>query len=362
MIKDRDRVSILDGLRVVAIVMVMFFHYYSRFLETHYTYNFAIPTIFSYGYLGVELFFIISGFVISLTLSKCNSFVEFMKKRFIRLIPAMIICSTVTFGFIVLFDRNNLFRESKSIINWVISNTFISPLLINTIFPANISYIDGAYWSLWVEITFYIFAGLLYFLSPQRLIGNFSIVVFTGLAGFFLCISATGMNLLTPYIGENFYIALRTFFKIFSFFEYGIWFLIGMVLKQLYYDKTNRKLFIYFSILFLIQIVLIFNIYTFVFSVSTFILLLLFVYKPTVIKFLGGKWFSKIGIASYSIYLLHQNIGVLSINRLSPFFNDFNWIIGLAVFILISLFGVYSYNYLEVPLGKKLRSVFLKNI
>jgi peptidoglycan/LPS O-acetylase OafA/YrhL len=209
----KDRVSILDGLRVIAIVMVMLYHYYFRFLDSHYTYSFNIPTIFKYGYLGVELFFIISGFVISLTLTKCTGFIEFIKKRFVRLIPAMVICSSKTFIFIILFDNNNLFAGSKSLVNLLISNSFISPLLINTLLPTNVSYIDGAYWSLWVEITFYIIAGLLYFFSPQKLILNFSIIVFIGIIGFFLFVSETGLRLLTPYIGEYFYTLLRIFLK-----------------------------------------------------------------------------------------------------------------------------------------------------
>lgn len=357
----KDRVSILDGLRVIAILMVILYHYYFRFLDTHYSYNFNMPTIFKYGYLGVELFFIISGFVISLSLTKCTSFVEFIKKRFVRLIPAMLICSTVTFLVISFFDNNNLFANSKSIINLIISNTFISPLLINNLLSTNVSYIDGAYWSLWVEITFYILAGLLYFISPKKLIRNFSVLVFIGIISFFLSISKTGMDILTPYIGEYFYQLLRTFFKVFTFFEYGIWFLIGMVLKQLYYDNTSKRLIIYFFVLFFFQSLIVFNVYTLLFSISTFALLLLFIYRPKVINFLGNKIISKVGIASYSIYLIHENIGVLLINKLSYLLKDSNWILGILIFVLMCLFGVYSYKYLEVPFGKKIKSLAFRN-
>jgi peptidoglycan/LPS O-acetylase OafA/YrhL len=134
-----------------------------------------------------------------------------------------------------------------------------------------------------------------------------------------------------------------------------------MVLKQLYYDKTNKQLITYFLILFFFQSVLIFNAYTFVFSVITCILLFLFVYKPSMISFLGGTSISKVGIASYSIYLIHENIGVLLINKLSYLFNDFNWLLGLVIFLLISSFGVYSYKYLEVPFGKKIKSIVFRN-
>lgn len=360
--KNKTRVTILDGMRVIAILLVMFYHYYYQFLNMHYTYEFEIPEIFKYGYLGVELFFIISGFVITLTLTKTDSFTLFMKKRFIRLVPAMLICSIITFLFINTFDTLNLFENSKSFYNLLISNTFIYLALINKLFSTDLAYIDGAYWSLWVEITFYIIAGLLFFISKKNVLRNFSILVFFGIVGHFVFISKIGENLVVPIIGEYLYHWFREFFRIFRFFEYGLWFLIGMVLKNVYDNKTNHKLLIYFSVLFIFQALLILNFYTISFSIITYILLILFIYKPEFISFLGGKLISKIGIASYSIYLIHQNIGVLIINKLSNLFDAYNWTLALLVIILLSLFGVYSYRYLEVPLGKRWSILFLKKV
>lgn len=340
--------------------MVIIYHYYFRFLNTHYFYNFKIPNVIGFGYLGVELFFIISGFVISPTLTKCRGFMEFIKKRFVRLIPAMVICSTITFLFVNLFDDYNLFSDSKSILNLVISNTFISPLLLNKFLSTNFSYIDGAYWSLWVEITFYVMCGLMYFFSPKKLIINFSILVFVGIVGFYLSTSSTGMRILTPYIGEKSYQIFRYFFKIFTFFEYGIWFLIGMVLKKLYYDKNNFVLLPYFIILFGVQSFIILNIYTLIFSCITLTLLLIFVYKPWLISFLGSKMISKVGVASYSIYLIHQNIGVLLINKLSFLFGSFSWMLGILILIFMIIFGIYSYKIIEMPFGQYIKTSLFK--
>ncbi len=253
-----------------------------------------------------------------------------------------------------------MFAGSKSIQNLLISFTFISPALLNNLFATNLAYTDGAYWSLWVEITFYIIAGLLFFLSKKNLQRNFSILVFLGIVGFYLFISETGKNILEPILGDYIYIWFRDFFRIFTFFEYGLWFLIGMVLKNLNDDKTNRQLLLYFIILFIVQSLLIYNFYTIIFSVIVFIILIFFIYKPEFISFLGGKIISKIGVASYSIYLIHQNIGVLLINKLSYLFGASNWVLTLLIIIFLSLFGVYSYKYLELPFGKKLKTIFFK--
>ena len=258
---DSKRITILDGLRVIAIVMVLLYHYYFRFLESHYHYSFKTLELFKYGYLGVELFFIISGFVITLTLTKCNSFLDFIKKRFIRLIPAMLVCSALTFLFMSIFDDDFLFEKSSKFINLIVSNTFISPQLINLIFNSNTDYIDGAYWSLWAEIVFYIIAGILYFISQKKMLLNFSIVTFSGVIFFFLAISNKGMQFLSPLIGSTLYMNIRQFFKIFTFFEYGLWFLLGMILNKLYYNKESKWLLFYFTIVFVFQTILLFNFY-----------------------------------------------------------------------------------------------------
>jgi peptidoglycan/LPS O-acetylase OafA/YrhL len=357
---QKERILILDGFRVVAIVLVMLFHYYSRFLNTHYSYKIDIPTIFNYGYLGVEFFFIISGFVISNTLSKCNSFIDYIQKRFVRLIPAMIICSFITFLFITFFDSNNIFANSKSSINLIISNTFISPLLLNSIFSSNISYIDGAYWSLWVEIIFYFFAGFLYFFNSKNFLKNFSIFVFIGVILNFYYINVGFQEPTSNYFSKQIYYGFLLLFNVFKFFEYGLWFLIGVILKELYYNKSNTKLLVYMSFIFFIQTLFVLNFYTILFSSFSYTFLLLFIYKPKYISFLGTRIFSKIGVASYSIYLLHQNIGVLIINKSSYLFKDYNWILPIIIIALFCVIGIFSYKYLEVPFGKKIKLLVSK--
>src|SRR5450631_2490401 len=99
-----ERIDILDGLRGVAVLAVIGFHYFSRWTfplneKNLYPYGdvFAHVPFFRFGYLGVNLFFLVSGFVITLTLARCNSSREFFVKRFSRLMPAMVLASSATF-------------------------------------------------------------------------------------------------------------------------------------------------------------------------------------------------------------------------------------------------------------------------
>src|SRR5215471_14772595 len=98
------RLDALDGLRGVAILLVMGFHYFyhleSSYYKSHlypYGETFSGIPLFQYGYLGVELFFIISGFVIALTLEKSGSPLEFLLRRFVRIWPALLFSAIVTF-------------------------------------------------------------------------------------------------------------------------------------------------------------------------------------------------------------------------------------------------------------------------
>jgi peptidoglycan/LPS O-acetylase OafA/YrhL len=118
---ETDRLFALDGLRAVAVLLVVFHHYFYT-LPQFYPYGgtFTKVPFFQYGYLGVYLFFIISGFVIALTLQSCERPRDFALKRFARIWPALVVCSTLTF-----------------VVGWLCSSPFsqMSPQQIPTFCP-----------------------------------------------------------------------------------------------------------------------------------------------------------------------------------------------------------------------------------
>ncbi|KEY18779.1 acyltransferase family protein [Kaistella antarctica] len=357
---DNKRITILDGFRVIAIIVVLLFHFYTFFQDDKYLYNFGFTNLFSFGKLGVEFFFIISGFVISLTLTKCSNFVEFLKKRFLRLIPAMLVCSIITFAIMRTFDSNLLFAKSHSFSNLLLSNTFISPELINNIFQTKYNYIDGAYWSLWVEINFYIVIGIVYFCNKNKLLQNFSIVSLLLTLIYFLFTSKLGGDIISPIIGESLFVAGKNIIKLLNLVAYSNWFLLGIILYNLYHKKLLRY-YIYFTIVFVLQIILIQNtVQNILFLVFIYSLLMLFIYKPNKIRFLGNTFISKLGVVSYSVYLIHGHIGVLVINKFSWILGNYNWIIGVVLIGLFFLFGIFSYKFLEKPISTILKKIMFR--
>jgi len=65
---NQMRIGYLDAIRGIAIWLVVLYHAYARYEHFPYAFKYASFPLFKYGYLGVELFFLISGFVILMTL------------------------------------------------------------------------------------------------------------------------------------------------------------------------------------------------------------------------------------------------------------------------------------------------------
>jgi peptidoglycan/LPS O-acetylase OafA/YrhL len=83
------------------------------------------------------------------------------------------------------------------------------------------------------------------------------------------------------------------------------------------------------------------------------LLLLIFIYKPQLLTFLQVRWMTSFGVASYSTYLIHQNIGVVIIR----YFRDSNfvYVIPLLLMVISLFFGYLSFNLVEKKIGKFLK-------
>ena len=145
----------IDFLRALAVIFVILFHYF--------------PNIMPRGYLGVDLFFVISGFLIShqiYNLKKNNKFSikNFYLRRIKRIFPATLFVLFFTFliSFFILTDKDFM--------------SFSRSLIYSIFFSSNFFFwIDGGYfgpndglkpllhtWSLSVEEQFYIFFPLVF--------------------------------------------------------------------------------------------------------------------------------------------------------------------------------------------------------
>ncbi|MCP9446974.1 MAG: acyltransferase [Nitrospira sp.] len=143
----KARVYEIDLLRFLAALAIVLFHYSYRGHAadelTVMSYP-ALAPVFKYGYLGVELFFMISGFVILMTAAN-RSLLEFVLARMVRLYPAFWTCCTMTFLVTLAIGQP---PHSASLVRYLANMTMLSGFL-------GVVSIDGAYWSLFVELQFY---------------------------------------------------------------------------------------------------------------------------------------------------------------------------------------------------------------
>lgn len=134
----------IDALRGVAAVMVMMFHYTTRYDEKFGHVSapaFTVP----WGHLGVDLFFMISGFVIFMTLERTTRPRDFLISRLSRLFPTYWVAVAFTFATLAAFPQ--LGKEVSA------TQAIENLLMFHGLF--GIAHIDGVYWTLEVELLFY---------------------------------------------------------------------------------------------------------------------------------------------------------------------------------------------------------------
>ena len=150
----------IDGLRAYAVLSVLIFHLNKQWLPG--------------GFLGVDIFFVISGYVVSRAATQIHAtqiasyLVQFYARRMGRIIPPLLGCLLVTFALTTLFippawmthaiDRTGLFAYA-GLSNWILGNTagdYFSPIAEFNPFTHT--------WSLGIEEQFYFLFPILFYL------------------------------------------------------------------------------------------------------------------------------------------------------------------------------------------------------
>ena len=298
----------IDTLRGFSILIVVLFHF-----TFHYSseYLFFIGkekiNLFKFGWIGVDLFFLISGYCIALTISKSKNFYDFITKRFSRLYPAYFVCGLITLFFYFFFDLPG--REVDMF-------TGLMNLLLFNIVPGfNFKYIDGIYWALVVEAKFYIIFGLFYFFGKQNIKTLYCFSLFC-------------------FLGSIYFINYsQNFSFISSIFPHINIFLFGICLFNL---KKINKIFFYLLIIYLIFIIFLDDRYN---EVQILLSLLLFLFSIFLIskKEIKFNILSRIGFISYSWYLIHNAVGIIIIRELNKQnFEDISVFISILITLILS--------------------------
>jgi len=145
---DKARFRELDALRGIAATWVLLFHYLTQYDVLYGGKSQPLIGSFSFpdGIYGVYLFFIISGFVIFMTLRQCETALDFVVSRFSRLFPAYWAGIAVTALVALVFP---LPGQTISLQQVAANATMLQQFLY-------IKNIDGVYWTLCFELSFYV--------------------------------------------------------------------------------------------------------------------------------------------------------------------------------------------------------------
>lgn len=282
---ESQRLSQVDALRGLAALAVVLFHYTTRFIELYrpgYVPLFAMP----YGYLGVNLFFIVSGFVIFMTLERTKQPMDFVVSRFSRLFPSYWVAIILTFGVTHWLGLPGKLVD-------------LGPALANTLMIHNIfgvPHVDGVYWTLEVEMLFYV--GMFTLFRLQWLDKIHWILMALLMLRLLYVAMAKGFGIDLPWIAFRLLIL-----------QYIPWFALGICIYQITRQKKNmpnlpRVLTVGTALL------------TLAIAESALIggLALAFgllVYTAALgrLRMLDTRLFLWLGAISYPLYLIHENMG-----------------------------------------------------
>lgn len=366
-----QRLSVINGLRGYAILGVIYFHLIGVFFNQPGWMMVSIGNLhlfpFTYlgnGWLGVNLFFILSGFVLYLpyangsrTLTTSQSVIDFYKNRASRLFPLYYIILIISVIFII--HQNNI-HEWSFWKNMLLMFTFTFNFTKETFIPTY----NYVLWSLGIEVLFSFILPLLILGINRNGIVKFSIFVFV--FSFIVRIIA--------YLNPEFNVAPHlnmikdSVFGRLDDFATGIllchWFVIGW--KQKWIEENSEVLFLLSIVVITVGCYLSDSVFLkfapaycepfintfFQIGFGAMTLSLLHMRKTALHYLFSNKFIQLSGMMCYSLYLWHGNMRWFFIMDYTPL-----RIVSYLMFLFLLSF--LTYRYIEFG-NKKLEDVLPK--
>lgn len=336
----------IDGLRALAVLPVILFH---AGFET-----------FGGGFVGVDIFFVISGYLItSIILAEFDqgkfSLVNFYERRARRILPAlflvMLVCIPFAWFWLLPSDMKDF---SQSLFA-------VSIFASNILFWCQSGYFDTAAelkpllhtWSLAVEEQYYVFFPL--FLSLFWKLGKRWILVTLAL----VFVGSLALAHWASYAKQN---------AAFYLLPTRVWELLIGVFIAFYLSRANRKEFavslselggwsgialILYAVFAYSKVIPVPGLHTLVPTLGAALVALFATQQTTAGKFLGNKVFVGIGLISYSAYLWHQPLFSFfrhwSSNQGLPLAHHDSHPAFLMLVVLTFILAYFSWKYVEAP-------------
>ncbi len=323
----------IDALRGIACLSVVLFHFNVNQPDSWHWMNLGVA--------GVDLFFIISGFIIFYSLQKRNDFKGFVISRFSRLYPAYWVSVCIT-SVLVMINGGKI----------ELSDFFVNLTMLQGYFQ--VEDIDGAYWTLGIELFFY---GLIILPFVFRKTAQLEHYIWISLSAIYFW----------HYLGILYFPNIHDrASKMFQFVNHAPLFFAGIFFYLIGFQKATPLRYFGVLVCFALSCYL-HNFYgrtQWVITFTEHVWLLLFFFGAFFLlisnrlSFVVNRVTLFLGSISYSLYLIHQRIGteVLRplLQRYLPTLTP-NWVFSL-VLLLISILLAYAITvWVEKPCMKFIR-------
>jgi peptidoglycan/LPS O-acetylase OafA/YrhL len=325
-VNSRIRFPELDFLRFIAACGVMLFHYTFFGPQQHLCPGTGpvLSGIFRYGYLGVDLFFILSGFVILLTAYNKDA-ISFTFARIVRLYPAYWICVTLTAVTIVI---------AGTVANHVSLRQYFANLtMVHSFF--GMKDVSGVYWTLAVELKFYFLVFLILAARQAHRIGS--------LLGIWL-VASIALSLRGPGGAANFFL----------FPEWSSYFIAGATFFLIHRDGPSAYKLFLVAVCYLLSVAYAAHwlgppdpaLSDSVNATAVAVLIALFYLAFLAIALRrrvasSSNLFQLLGLITYPLYLIHQDIGYIVL-RSAPAGLNRHLVLVLVMAAMIALAcGIY---------------------
>ncbi len=343
---DREpapRLYILDGLRLLAALMVVLYHYTSLSGGWNRDPRVLFPVlepITRYGWLGVEIFFLISGFVICMS-TWGRTVGDFLVSRASRIYPAYWVAIGLTASVVMLWPQVRSVAGPEAVFT---NLTMLQQGL-------GVWDVDGVYWTLFIELKFY----LLFSVVVARGVTYRRCVIFCGVWTVAAAVAPTADNkLLTMWampFAAPYFIAGIAFYLMHRYrptaLLWGIvavsYLLANHHIAKRVHDNANHV-----TALFPAQAA----------AFVAFVLMALVALG----KFdrVRWRWLTTAGALTYPLYLLHQYIGMTIIYALRERVPAPLLVAGLILVMLGAAWLLH--RYVERPLGKRMRTALRRGV
>ena len=341
----------LTGFRVIAAWIIFVYHFFP-FKNSNHSYPKWIADIIWEFHIGVDMFFVLSGFLITYRYFDRNPihFKKYMVNRFARIYPMYFIITAIGFGITFINMGWNKELTIQAILSFTMTKTLFADYAHSGISQG---------WTLTIEELFYISAPFYFILIRKIKGGEFLILpILIFVFGTFISYIFKDINNIGGFMKNNFSVYIIEFFA-------GI--ALALFMRK-YTPKLNfiTYLGIFSVILYILGIPHLREFPFFKTDIGRFIetgFLSFFgiapffwglIYEKTLIsKILSLPIMILLGKSSYVFYLIHK--GFIPI-----FIDEYIWDNKLFLFIILNLISIILFKYIEEPANHWIKSQFKK--